>query len=233
MNFNKILEYQKNDLEKIKLEKTLSENINRQNVNKAVQLIKEAQNSTTKLDTDAKETITEFENILKAIEDNAKALENLKSVNVEKQTNEKLQEYSDATIGLASNFAILENKILAVAEKINTILGSFNNTKTKISTNKAKYDKDKEEYEKFAMGIKPQIEELKTKLEQLEKEIEPKLISIYKEKRQDKMFPVFVPELDNSCVGCGMALPAALLAKLNSQGYLECENCHRIIYKQD
>ena len=76
-----------------------------------------------------------------------------------------------------------------------------------------------------------QIAEIEAGLSGIEKEIPTALFEKYNKKKQDKIFPVFVPEMNNSCGGCMMELPSAQIEKLAKEGFLECENCRRIIFK--
>ena len=64
----------------------------------------------------------------------------------------------------------------------------------------------------------------------MEKEIDAKLLAKYKQHRQDKRFPVFTPLSDKSCSFCRLELSAVEVDKIKTNGYLECDNCHRIIY---
>ena len=38
---------------------------------------------------------------------------------------------------------------------------------------------------------------------------------------------------ENQCGGCRVDMPMSLVSKLSDKGYIECENCHRIIYKSE
>ena len=95
---------------------------------------------------------------------------------------------------------------------------------------KQKYKESKLACEKLEESIKPKVEEIKKQKLEMEKSIDPVLLGKYKHLRQDKIFPVFVPLNNNSCGGCSMELPAALMNKLKAEGYLECEQCRRYIY---
>ncbi|MEG2561423.1 MAG: C4-type zinc ribbon domain-containing protein [Clostridia bacterium] len=68
----------------------------------------------------------------------------------------------------------------------------------------------------------------------LEKELDPKILDMYKKVRENKKNPVFV-ELDqgNSCKGCGMQVTTETLDKFNiGEQLVQCPNCGRILYKK-
>ena len=53
---------------------------------------------------------------------------------------------------------------------------------------------------------------------------------MYLQKREGKLFPVFVELTATKCGGCRMEISVSKQAKLKADGMIECENCGRIIY---
>ena len=64
------------------------------------------------------------------------------------------------------------------------------------------------------------------------KAVDPKIMEKYLSLRKDKIFPVFVPLINNNACGhCRMEISASAVAKLNGEGVLPCEHCRCIIFK--
>lgn len=230
MDIKKILKYQETESKLLELEKKISNNPSRLAVNKSVEQIKKAQTYTNQLEENSKQSIDKYKDLSKVIEENFATLESIKNISIESANNQDLEKWNQTLKNLAVNFDILEKKLMQEADKTNKLLANFESTKKTIKTNNEKYALNKTKYEEYLESQKPKLNKLKQDMENLEKEISPEIIAIYKQRRQDRIFPVFVPTTENMCSGCMMELPSALLDKLNSKGYLECENCRRIIY---
>ena len=79
----------------------------------------------------------------------------------------------------------------------------------------------------------PEVSALQRKKAEIEKHLSPEILTIYKELKAQNVPRPFVPlEEPNRCGGCRMDLPVGKLSALSEKGYIRCENCHRIIYKQ-
>ena len=84
------------------------------------------------------------------------------------------------------------------------------------------------EYIGRATSVK--VKEINARLEALGANIPPEILERYKAKRRDKIFPVVVP-LDGEFCICGRDFPLAQQGRLSGGGVVECEHCHRFIYK--
>ena len=149
---------------------------------------------------------------------------------LEKVSDDDLNNVSKSVSNLMDNINILEKKLVYMAERVNAILSEFDSTRKKYDQARQKHKEHKEKYDKLVETLTPQIEEKKKALKKLEKNIDPNILAKYKQKRADKVYPVFVPLNDKSCGGCMMELPSASLTIIKEKGYFECEHCHRIIY---
>ena len=145
-------------------------------------------------------------------------------------TESQLSESIEKANQLVSLLGSLERGLSSQAENVSTIVKNFETCRNNIVLYKQKYKESKLACEKLEESIRPKVEEIKKQKLEMEKSIDPTLLNKYKHLRQDKIFPVFVPLNNNSCGGCSMELPAALMNKLKAEGYLECEQCRRYIY---
>lgn len=229
MDFTKILEYQKKDGELFKIERELNQNESKKIFQEMFKLIKKAQDRSQSLEAKAGIVLKDYESIKKAYNENIAQLEKFVSKNLEEMSNKDLDTVIEAANSIINNLNILEKRLFTQAESLNATLNEFNSTKKNYGSARAKYAENKKIYEEELGKKSPQIDQIKKDLSKLEKDIEPKLITRYKQLRADRIYPVFVRLIDKSCGGCRMERSAAELDKLKNQGYLECENCHRII----
>ena len=233
MKIQKILDYQVKDSEIIKIEKDLAQSKNKKALMQIVDVVKQAQQISATCEAQAQEVLNQFNSLKKAYDDNIKTFLNIQNKDVEKLEENDANDIMKATNDLFSNLNILEKKLLSQAEKINSILNDYENAKKRYNLAREKHTFFKEQFENEQNKAEPQIEKLKKELGELSKNVDSELLKKYLEKRGDKIFPVFVPVINNACGGCMMELPMAQTDKLKRDGLLECENCQRIIYKNN
>ena len=229
MDFKNIIEYQKKDGELIKIERELSSNPSRKVSSEMISVVKSAQEKSAVLENNAGILEKDFHSVKKAYDETISQVEKFISKDLESLSQKDLESIISATNGILNNFNVLEKKLFAEAERLNITLNEFEATKKQYGIARAKYNEHKKIYDEVLKSKEPEIKKIKMELLELEKGIEPKLLTKYKQLRQDKLFPVFVKLDDKSCGGCRMELSAAEIEKVKNNGYLECDNCRRII----
>lgn len=233
MDLKKILDYQKKDAELIKLERTLNNNEDKKVYTQMISVVKDAQNRSNALEKQAGDLLGVYQNLKKTYEDNIRSANIVNNKNLEKTSLADLDTIEEIASNIMTNLNILEKKLLLEAEKVNAILNDFDQTRKKYNLAKDKYAKHKALFDEQSKKLQPEIEEKTKAVKKLENDIDPTILAKYKQRRQDNIFPVFVPCIDKACGGCRMELPYANLATLKTKGVLECEHCRRIIYSND
>lgn len=230
MDINKILEYQKKDFEIIKLERQLENNEDKKIYQKMIGIVKDTKNKSTELDKEASALLEEYKSLKNTYNENLKSCGIVLNKDIDKISEEDLNNVANVAENLINNMNIIEKKLMYLAERVNGILSQFKESKKKNSEAMKQYTAHKNAYEKLNDEIKPLIEQKQNEIKKLEKGVDPTLLSKYKQRRADKIYPVFVPMSDKTCGGCRMEIPTASIERLKNQGFLECEHCRRIIY---
>ncbi|MBE7074479.1 MAG: hypothetical protein E7376_00640 [Clostridiales bacterium] len=233
MELKTILEYQKQDAELIKLENELNNNKNKKIFTQMLTVAKDAQNKSNQLEKQAGELLKSYEQLKKTYEDNIKSANIVSNKKLETASIADLETIEEIAKTIINNLSILEKKLLAEAEKVNSVLNGFKQTKEQYNMAKDKYNKHKQLFDAENKELEPTIAEKTKAVKKLEAGIDAALLTKYKQRRQDRIFPVFVPCIDKACGGCRMELPSANLSTLKTKGVLECEHCRRIIYLAD
>ncbi|MEG1751965.1 MAG: C4-type zinc ribbon domain-containing protein [Clostridia bacterium] len=228
-----ILEYQTKDFEKIKIERKIDSDDDKKVFNKMLDLVKDAQSKSNKLESYAQSIYNDYEALKKTYEENSAVATKFNKNDINSISEEELNMAQNLSNSISSNLSILEKKILGCAEKINNILSEFEVAKKNYNSAKEKYQLHKENHEKKKAVVAPQIKKIDDELAVLAKKIEPKLLEKYQHKRADRIFPIFVPLQGDSCGGCFTQIPTARLENIKDNGYIECENCRRIIFFSD
>lgn len=228
---NKILEYQKLDAEKIRIEKSLNNIEERQVMNKMIAFVKDAQNKSLQIEQSSKKLIEDYENLRKSYETNTSNIEKLTKTNVSSMTKEELDACLKKVNALSSELFMIERNIGILIQKINEKLKEFEATKNSAGKARAKHKEAKAKYDAKVEEIEPKISEIDKKLSAMEKEIPAEIMAKYKGLKNDGIFPILVPLQDKTCGGCRMEIPSKTLDKLKNTDVIQCEHCRRIVYK--
>lgn len=231
MDLKGILEYQKLDGELFKIERQLKSNENKVMANKMHESMKDAQNRSYKLEEKAGALLGEIEKVKKQFKTQQDKMDEFMSKDLEKMSKEELDKLSVLKDKLAQNLAILERNLTSLAENVNATLADFNKTIKTFNACKEQYAKSKAAYDNDVKSVEDKKNEIENDLKKLAKSLDGKLFEAYQKRRKENIFPVVVPIINNSCGGCHIELPYANISKLEDDGILTCEHCHRIIYK--
>lgn len=229
--FGKILEYQKIEGTIIKLENELAKSTDREKASEIQKELKNYHSRLVVLEENAKKVNSAYSIAIKKYQEYNEKLAELEKM-VETGSDEKVDLYEKAYKDFLNIAGGLEKEITKMHNEIQQISHEYEEIIKRSKVGREKFDVYKAKYTKLKNELEPQITENKEKLAKLQKEIDSKLYQKYAQKRESRIFPVFVPLTDNKCGGCRMEISASKLGamKSNEFGVIECENCARIIY---
>ncbi len=230
MDIKAILAYQDVDRRLFQMEQSLAKDPNKQKCNDLNQTARDSQQKSSQLEEQAGAALRELNELKKNIKATKNHGEELLGCDIEKLNLENIDEMSAKKDRISSNITMLDKKLTKLAETINQILAEFNRTIKVYNEAKVQYQKYKAIYEAKAKELEPQMNDLTKQLAVLEKKVDQKTMEIYKRKRADKIFPVFVQLHGNACGRCRMELSASAISKLKNEQILPCENCRSVIY---
>lgn len=230
---NKIIEYQKLEENILKLEKELSICDERNIMNKMIILVKDAQNKSNTLEDDAKSLIDEYVEIKKNYDNNVQKVQKISKENANEMDMEKVDKYMVMVNTISSEMFMIERKLNIIIPKIKELLKEFEIARNTAIKARNKHKECKEKFEEKANIIQPKILELKKKMSSLEKSLPKDEFDKYKHLRADNIFPVFVSIHDKVCSACRVEIPSGKLDKLKNNNYIVCEQCRRLIYKDN
>lgn len=227
-----MLEYQRLDLELLKLKKSSINSADRANLGKLKSYIVESHNKGFALEDGAKDLLEDYAKLKKQYESNCDKVQKLIDTDISTISLDKVDSFLSQINSLSSELFLLERNINIIITKIKSSLKDFDTTKKNMIKAKEKFNECKEKCEKDAEAIAPKIKEIEAKMAALEKSIPADLFARYKTIKGDKIFPVFVALDNGHCSGCRVEIPTAKVNKLKQEGSIVCEQCHRIIYNK-
>ena len=136
---------------------------------------------------------------------------------------------------LSNKFSALESDITRLTGEINELVNQYKKFMNSVKTMMVQRDEYKEKYEALVRENEPKKKEISLKLAEIGKGIPKEYMDRYLEKRKDNKFPICylidIPQKGSvHCTACGTEFSSLELSKLKQNGYIECENCRKLIF---
>ncbi len=132
---------------------------------------------------------------------------------------------------LADTLKSLKKDLAALKEKVEAVMQEYKTLKKQTISMQKQYKEYKEKYTAVADSKEVEIQDVKKQLAEMEKEVPAEILDRYKNKRKEGVWPVICALNVDRCGVCSMDVPRAAISQLATAGVIECENCHRLIYK--
>ena len=229
----KLLKYQETDEKLIKIEREASSSEERKNY-------VQAKNFLTK----APEKLDALE--LKAIELNALLTKlNEKYAEIEETLSDF--DHIDELVGGGADVSFYKKNVMQITEKLKAIKADvaaltksikdadeeYQSMKKKTISVQNQYKEYSEIYKKYKDSKLSEMNAVKKELDALAKGIDAEVMKKYEEKRSERIFPILCAVKGGRCSKCGNELSLAGKERIASGKVTECENCHRILFKED
>lgn len=231
---DKIIEYQNTESKLIAKENELLRSKDREKATEIQKILKSQHAKLIELDNLAQKTNQLYLKAVEKYNQFSKKLEELEK-QVDGADESKAQLYENAYKDFTVVANALEKDITSIHYEIQKISNEYEAVMKKSKVDRDNFDKYKAAYDDLKRKVEPEIENLKKSLEIQEKGVETELVKKYKSKRENRIFPVFVANLQNKCGGCRMGISATQIdeMKKSKYGIIECENCGRYIYNSE
>ena len=119
------------------------------------------------------------------------------------------------------------NKLLAEAS---AVVEEYRKLREQTIAMQKQYKEYNEKFKTLRNAKAPEVKKITEKLESIAKNIDPAIMDRYQQKRKERIFPIIVPLSGDFCM-CGFEFPKFHQSELAGGNVVECENCHRFIYK--
>lgn len=154
-------------------------------------------------------------------------------------------EHLDELVSGGADISFYKKKAQSVVERLKKLRADLNALTENVKATDAEYQKLKkqvisaqkqypevaEKYKAVKSSKEGEKKAYETQLSQIAKEISAELLGSYQTKRKEKIFPIVGALAGDRCPFCSMEPPLAARNKLTGGGTIECDNCHRILFK--
>ncbi|MBQ9482542.1 MAG: hypothetical protein IJU84_10345 [Clostridia bacterium] len=227
----KLAEYQSIDAELKAIEQELSANEDRKKGIAAKKFLDTVNDSLAELDRKAAEfdnAYTKYTETFRKLSETQKEFDNVfEEYSGEDEINfvkKKAQELVDELKRLEKLINHLKEEILSITEQYNTL-------KKKTMAAQKQFKESGQKYTEFKASKAKAQEEIQVRLKALEKDIDPQALSLYKQRRADKIFPILYEYAGAGfCPHCRTEISKLAESNLSKSGIIVCDNCGRILY---
>lgn len=226
-----LLEYQRVDGELLKIEQELSASEERKKYLQAKKFMEaageklEAQDKrAVSLRAMAEKLTEEFETIEKTISEYADLDEMV-------ENGGDIAFYKKSVQTLAERLRAVKSELAKLTVDVEAAVEEYKKMKKQTIAMQKQYKEYNEKFKTVKNSRAGEVKKINEELEKIGSNIPPEILTRYKAKRRERIFPVVAPLTNGRCI-CGMDFAIAQQGKLSGGGVVECEHCHRFIYKE-
>lgn len=230
---DELLRYQEADGRLRAVEQEIASTDERKKYVTARKFLEKAPEKLDALDVRAAEMKHVFERLEKKyaeIADTIKEYENLDEM-VGEQGGE-ISFYKKNASQIADSLRALKAEINKLASQIESTSAEYQAAKKQTIAMQKQYKEYKVRYAEVKEARAGEVKRIEAELADLARQVPKETLAKYNAKRKEKLFPVVCEVSSNRCPQCGMELSIAEQAKLSDGSFIECDSCHRILFKR-
>lgn len=231
-DIGKILKYQQEDEKLIKVEHEVASSAERKNLAQAINFVTKASERLDALEGKAVSVNNNLEKLKKSYAEAVEILEEFDNLDEMLEDGADISFYKKNISQITEKLKSLKQEVSALNKAIKETDEEFQTLYQKKRAMQKQGKEYQETYEKYKEEKRKESEEIKSGLEILAKDIPPEIMQRYQTKRNEHIFPVLCPVKNDRCSKCGYELSLVGKEKISSSGLVECENCHRVLYKE-
>lgn len=226
-----ILNYQTADAKLYEIEKVLAESEERKNYVKLQKFLKSAPERLDSLEVKAQALRAEADTLAAKYAQVETTLGEFNNLEEMVKGGADIGFYKKEAQKIFDQLKKLRADINALTANIKATDEEFQKLKKQVISAQKQYEDAANKYKELKESKTGEKAEIEKKLKTISGDIPAEMLAKYQTKRKEKMFPIVGALNVGRCWFCGMEPPIAAQSRL-SEGY-ECDNCHRIIYKED
>lgn len=226
-----LLNYQKKDSELLALEEELANSDERKKYLQTQNFLKKASEKLDQLEGKSQELASLFERLTGKYEEIAETL--------------KDYEHIDELVAGGADISFYQRSAQQLTDSLKSLKGEVNNLisvaketqdeylalKKKVLAAQKQYPELKNAYQEYKKTRQEAAAKVSAELENIAKDIDEGVLKKYKAKRAERIFPILCEIKSDRCSKCGMELSLADKETVSEGRVVECENCHRFLYK--
>lgn len=227
-----ILHYQEIDKKLYKLERELAGSDERKEYVKVKKFLETAPEKLEALEAKAVSLKGEAGELSKRYQQTEETLKDFEHLDELVEGGADISFYKKKAQSIIEQLKKLKGDMSVLSESIKAVDGEYQKLKKQILAIEKQAPEISKKYKAAKAVVDAQREEIEKELSVIVKDVPENVLTIYKTKRKEKIFPVVGELTGNRCPYCSMEPPLAARNKLTGGAFIECDNCHRIIFSK-
>lgn len=228
-----LLKYQETDEKILRLEMEANNSPERKSYVQAKNFLMKATEKLDQLETKAIQLNALMEKLQAKYEEIAETLKDFENLDELVDGGADITFYKKSATKIGENLKNLKSQIAKLSASVKESDEEYKNLKRKTITIQRQYNGEiSEAYKKMLAEKQKKTEALKAELKTLSVGIDPDVLKKYEIKRSERIFPIICALKGDRCSKCGMELSLVGKESIATKEVIECENCHRFLYKE-
>ncbi|MCM1546130.1 MAG: hypothetical protein NC033_03745 [Clostridiales bacterium] len=226
-----LLLYQQKDSELLKIEQEIAGSEERKKYVQTKNYLSKASEKLDKLEAQSQAILTHLDALNKRYDEISETLKDFDHLEDLVEGGADLSFYQRNISQLIEKIKSLKSEIATLTATAKETTEEYQSMKKKTIAAQKQYPELHAAFQEFKKSKQEQMDAISKELESLAKGIDAEVLRKYQAKRSERIFPIICEIKADRCSKCGIELSIADKDKVSVGGVVECENCHRILYK--
>lgn len=230
---SQLLLYQEKDSELLKLEQEIAGSEERKKYVQTRNFMKKASEKLDQLEAKSKELVARVNALESQYKEISDTLRDFEHIDELLNGGGDLSFYQRNAGQIAEELKALKGDIAALVTVAKATTDEYQALKKKVLGTQKQMPEVEAAYQNLKKERKGAMDAICGELEQLAKGIDEAIMKKYLAKRSERIFPIICEVSSaNRCSKCGNELSVAAIDKVSTGTVVECEYCHRFMYKK-
>ncbi len=226
-----LLEYQTVDAELRKIEQEIAASEERKKFIQAKKFMETAGEKLEAQDKRARELKALAEKLTEEFEEINKTISDYADLDEMVESGGDIAFYKKSVQSLVERLRTMRGELSKLTADIENACEEYKRMKKQTISMQKQYKEYSEKFKEVKSARAEEVKAISDRLEKIGANIPPEILARYNVKRRERIFPVVAPLTNGRCI-CGMDFAIAQQGALSGGNVIECEHCHRFIYKE-
>lgn len=226
-----LLLYQQKDSELLKIEQEIANSEERKKYVQTQSYLKKASDKLDKLESQSQGIVAQLEVLNERYKEISETLKDFDHMDELVKEGADLSFYQRNLSQIIEKIKALKGEIAALITAAKESTDEYQKMKKTTIAAQKQYPALQAAYKQFKQSKQEETDKINSELKGLSKDIDPEVLRKYQAKRSERIFPIICEIKTDRCSKCGIELSIVDKEKVAAGKVVECENCHRILYK--
>lgn len=226
-----LLKYQEEDSKLLKIEQETANSEERKKFVQTKNFLTKASEKLDQMENRAQELTALLDKLNKKYDEIVETLKDFEHLDELVEEGANISFYKKNALQIAERLKSLKAEISQLSASVKDAGEEYQTLKKKVLAAQKQFPEYQEVYHSYKKTRQEETTAISRELEKLAKGIDPEVLKKYQVKRSERIFPIICALNGDRCSKCGMELSIAGKEVVSSGKVIECENCHRFLYK--